>query len=101
MLGNLRNLPDGLRQARALLAPVLVGRPEGQQRRLETLRAIVESSGLAEAAARLGVHRNTVTYRVRRLEELGGWDLHDPDLALALTIAARIVQSDQGTRPGA
>ena len=96
MLGNLRNLPDGLRQARALLAPVLVGRPEARQRRLETLRAVLESSGLAEAAARLGVHRNTVAYRARRLEELGGWDLHDPDLALALTIAARLVHRERG-----
>jgi PucR family transcriptional regulator, purine catabolism regulatory protein len=95
MLGNLHNLPDGLRQARALLAPILVGRPETQRRRLATLRAILDGPGLAEAAARLGVHRNTVAYRAGRLEHLGGWDLRDPDLALALEIAVRIVQSEQ------
>ncbi len=101
MLGNLRNLPDGLRQAQALLAPILVGRPETQRQRLATLRAILEGSGLAEAAAQLQVHRNTVAYRARRLERLGGWDLHDPNLALALMIAVRIVQSgqiDEGNR---
>jgi len=95
MLGGLRNLPDGLRQARALLAPLLVGRAETQSRRLDTLQAVLESQGPAEAASRLGVHRNTVAYRIGRLEQLGGWDLHDPDLALALTIAARLVQADQ------
>lgn len=95
MLGNLRNLPDGLRQARALLAPILVGRPETQRRRLDTLRALLESGGMGEAAARLGVHRNTVAYRANRLERLGGWDLRDPDLGLALMIAVRLVQREQ------
>lgn len=95
MLGNLHNLPDGLREARILLAPILVGRDETQRQRVATLRAVLESPGLNEAAARLGVHRNTVAYRAARLEQLGGWDLRDPDLALALTIAARIVQREQ------
>jgi purine catabolism regulator len=92
LLGNLHNLPDGTRQARELLAPILVGRGSVQQERLATLRAVLETATLGEAAARLGVHRNTVAYRVARLESLGGWDLADPDLRLALGIAARIVQ---------
>jgi DNA-binding PucR family transcriptional regulator len=46
-------------------------------------------------ASALGVHRNTVTYRVRRIEELAGWDLRDPELRLALAVAVRIVQSAQ------
>lgn len=97
MLGNLRNLPDGLRQARALLAPILVGRAETQRQRLDTLRALLESGSLGETAARLGVHRNTVAYRADRLERLGGWDLRDPDLGLALMIAVRLVQREQIT----
>ncbi len=95
MLGNLRNLPDGLRQARTLLAPILVGRADAQLQRLETLRAVLETPGLAEAAARLAVHRNTIAYRIAGLERLGGWDLHDPDLRLALQLAVRIVQREQ------
>jgi DNA-binding PucR family transcriptional regulator len=43
----------------------------------------------------LGVHRNTVAYRVRRIESLGGWDLQDPELRLSLAIAVRIVQEAQ------
>ena len=95
LLGNVRNLPDGLRQARELLGPILVGRPDVQRERLDTLRAVLGSASLGEAAARLGIHRNTVAYRVHRLEQTGEWDLSDPDLRFALELAARIVQNHQ------
>jgi DNA-binding PucR family transcriptional regulator len=93
LLGNLRTLPDGLPRARELLGPLLVGRPELQRARLETLLAVLGSASLGEAATRLGVHRNTVAYRVARLEALGDWDLADPDLRFGLELAARLVQN--------
>jgi purine catabolism regulator len=95
LLGNLHNLPDGLGLARALLEPLLAGRPTLVTERLETLRVVLDRPGLAEAAAALGVHRNTVAYRVRRIESLGGWDLQDPELRLSLAVAVRIVQRAQ------
>jgi hypothetical protein len=95
LLGGLRTLPDGEREARELLAPILVGRRDVQRERLDTLRAVLGSASLGDAAMRLGVHRNTVAYRVGRLEALAGWDLSDPDLRLALQVAARLVQSAQ------
>lgn len=95
LLGAIPDLPDGARQARALLEPLLVGSELTQTRRLETLRAILDRDAAGEAASILGVHRNTITYRLRRIEELGGWDLRDPELRLALAIAVRIVQSAQ------
>ncbi|HEY8870798.1 MAG TPA: helix-turn-helix domain-containing protein, partial [Candidatus Limnocylindrales bacterium] len=63
--------------------------------RLSTLRAVLEAQGLAEAASRLGVHRNTIAYRVGRIEALGDWDLHDADLRLALLLAVKLVQKDE------
>ena len=94
LLGSLHNLPDGARQARALLAPLLAGRADVRRERLATLRAVLEQPGLAEAADALGVHRNTVAYRVRRIEEATGWRLADPDLRLPLALALRLVQDE-------
>ncbi len=99
LLGNVRNLPDGVRQARELLAPILVGREDAQRERIDTLAAVLSSSSLAEAAARLGVHRNTIAYRVQRLEARGDWDLADPELRVALMLAVRVMQNAQGVAP--
>jgi PucR family transcriptional regulator, purine catabolism regulatory protein len=101
LLGNVRNLPDGVRQARELLAPILVGRPETQRERLDTLAAVLSAPSLADAAARLGIHRNTVAYRVQRLEERADWDLADPELRLALLLAVRVMQNAQEAPPTA
>jgi DNA-binding PucR family transcriptional regulator len=47
---------------------------------------------VADAASTLGVHRNTIAYRLARIEELTGWDLADPELRLTLSVAVRLVQ---------
>ncbi len=99
LLASLPDLPDGLRQARALLEPLLVGRPALQRQRLDTLRAVLDRDLAADAASALGVHRNTIAYRVRRIEQLGGWNLADPELRLALSIAVRLVQRAQVSGP--
>ena len=95
LLGVLGNLPDDRIQAAALLEPLLTGRPASVRERLATLRAVLDRGAVGEAAAALGIHRNTLAYRVRNLEALTGWDLSDPDLRLALSVAVRIVQSAQ------
>jgi DNA-binding PucR family transcriptional regulator len=94
LVGNLHNLPEGARQARALLAPLMTGRPDVQLERLATLRAVLDEPGLGEAAAALGVHRNTVAYRVRRIEAVTGWSLADPELRFPVALALRLVQDD-------
>lgn len=95
MLGGLHNLPDGARLARALLEPILAGRPDVRRERLATLRAVLDHGGINEAAAALGVHRNTIAYRIRRIEAATGWQLSDPELRLPLAIAVRLVQEEQ------
>lgn len=87
MLSALHRLPDGERLARTLLEPLLAGRPDIRRERLETLRAVLERGGVGEAAAALGVHRNTVAYRVRRIEAATGWRLADPEIRLPLAVA--------------
>jgi hypothetical protein len=95
LLGSLHNLPDGMRQAALLLAPLLVGRAALQRQRLATLRAVLERPAMAEAAGLLGIHRNTLAYRVARIEALGGWRLDDPEMRFALALAVRLVQEAQ------
>ena len=94
LLGSLDQIPGGSRQARLLLAPILASRPASRRQRLETLRAVLDSGGFGEAAAVLGVHRNTIAYRIEAIERETGWNLHDPDLRLALRVAIRIAEHD-------
>ncbi|HEY4420333.1 MAG TPA: helix-turn-helix domain-containing protein [Pseudonocardia sp.] len=59
---------------------------------LTTLTAYLDAeSSLTETAAVLGVHRNTVTARIARAQELLGMELTDPDERLALHLACRSV----------
>ena len=95
LLGSLHNLPDGPHNARDLLAPILIGRPAAVVERLATLRAVLEQPGLSEAARGLGIHRNTLAYRIGRLETITGWRLDDADLRFALALAVRLVQNAQ------
>lgn len=64
-----------------------------------TLRAYLESFGDAAGAARaLGVHVNTLRYRLGRIESLGGVDLRDADLRLALQLQLRMPESRETRR---
>jgi DNA-binding PucR family transcriptional regulator len=57
---------------------------------VESLRAYIETNGRwAEAAAALGVHRHTLRYRIRKVEELTGRDLADAGDRLELWLAVR------------
>ena len=81
--------------ARALLAPLSAGPSRVREERLATLAAFLDGAGQAGAAAALGVHRNTVAYRLRAIEAVTGWSLDDPELRLALSLALRLVRTAQ------
>jgi PucR family transcriptional regulator, purine catabolism regulatory protein len=91
LLVALHNLPDAERMARTLLAPILVGREDVRRERLATLRALLDHGTASGAADALGVHRNTIRYRLHRIEEVSGWRLSDPEVRLALGVALRFV----------
>ena len=65
---------------------------ETQRARLETtLRAWLDRPGQVQAiAAALGVHPQTVRYRMARLRELFGERLDDPDARFELALALRV-----------
>lgn len=71
--------------------------PAHAHRLAETLLAWLETRGGAtEVAARLGVHPQTVRYRLKQLRELWGGDLDDPDrrFELELVLRARRLRGD-------
>ncbi|MEO3788579.1 PucR family transcriptional regulator [Nonomuraea sp. B10E15] len=70
----------------ALLAPLAgYGSRAGL---VESLRAYLENNGHWDAAAqRLGVHRHTLRYRMKRVAELLGRDLDDPGVRAELWFA--------------
>lgn len=60
---------------------------------LPTLRAYLDSFGdAAVAASLLHVHPNTFRYRLRRLREVCGLDLTDPEARFAAMLQLRVVQ---------
>jgi sugar diacid utilization regulator/GAF domain-containing protein len=57
---------------------------------LETLEALSSARWIRRAAARnLGIHINSMTYRVERIESLTGLQLDDPETRVAISIALR------------
>ena len=65
---------------------------------LRTLEAYFASRcSPTEAAERLHVHRNTLLYRLRRIEAITGLDLEDPETRLALNLALHIGQVLDGS----
>ena len=81
----------GAELAAARLAP-LEGLAANQRERMEsTLRAWLDRPGQVQAvAAALGVHPQTVRYRMTRLRELFGERLEDPEARFELGLALRV-----------
>jgi hypothetical protein len=78
------------RLAARRLAPLEELTPKARRRMEETALAYVRERGNAAAMARtLGLHPQTVRYRLARLRELLGEQLDDPDARLELELALR------------
>ncbi|MFD4179711.1 PucR family transcriptional regulator [Rhodococcus sp. NPDC058514] len=80
--------PDaGQLTARQVLGPVLALPADDRESLLSTLEAWFAARGsTTAAAARLHYHRNTVLYRLRRIQELTGRDFSDPVHAAELYV---------------
>lgn len=57
---------------------------------LDTLRAYLEAGEQQAAASRLGVHPNTLRYRLDRIGEITGSDLTNAETRLNLAVALRV-----------
>jgi sugar diacid utilization regulator len=75
---------------RSQLAPLETLGPARSETAIRTLAAFLDEQGsIARTAQRLHLHRNAVTYRMRRITGLLGVDVNDPDQRLALQLACR------------
>jgi PucR family transcriptional regulator, purine catabolism regulatory protein len=60
------------------------------QNLLETLEAYFACHGnLSQTAQRLQLHRNSLLYRIGRIQEIGGVALEDPEARLSLQVALK------------
>ncbi|HEX2413019.1 MAG TPA: helix-turn-helix domain-containing protein [Solirubrobacteraceae bacterium] len=84
-----RDLAAALAASR--LAPLATLADGPRARLTETLRAWLDRPGQVQAvAAELGVHPQTVRYRIRQLRELFGTRLEDPEARFELALALRV-----------
>jgi DNA-binding PucR family transcriptional regulator len=68
---------------------------------VDTLRAWLDAFGdVIAAAATLYIHPNTFRYRLRRLSEVSGLDLTDPESRFAAMLQLRVVEGVTGSRAG-
>ena len=83
--------PDALRRfVDELLGPLLRYAQSRDTPLLETLEALSAARWVRRAAARhLGIHINSMTYRVERIQSLTGLQLDDPETRVAISIALR------------
>ncbi|MEU6659996.1 helix-turn-helix domain-containing protein [Streptomyces sp. NPDC046821] len=70
--------------------------PDGCPCRVQTPRRVtawLDATGdIASAAAHVRVHPNTLRHRLRRVRELFGLDLNDPEVRLAAWLELRVAQ---------
>lgn len=86
---------DGERFARfsqKVLGPLLEHDAKYRSQFLETLRLYFEHNGNIQKAARSGfLNPGTLRYRLKRIREISGLDLNDPETALQVQLALKIV----------
>ncbi len=97
LLGKLSRSAD-LAPFRALVEPLLAYDQERRSDLVRTLKVYFAASANArEAADRLFLHRNSLLYRLARVEKLTGLDLKDPQARLALQLGLLVVDRERST----
>ena len=88
---------SALEPFRAVIAPL---REHDRARRSDLVRTLktyfAAGANASEAADRLFLHRNSMVYRLERIQKLTGLDLKDPRAALALQLG--LLETERGER---
>ena len=63
---------------------------------IRTLRALLSHAfNQLETAEALGIHRTTLAYRLRRVQELTGLQLDDPRQAFHTAVSLKLMRDDE------
>jgi DNA-binding PucR family transcriptional regulator len=93
LLAPLRETAVARRVIGQLLEPLLAYDEQHNAALTETLQTYIACNGNASmTAGRLNLHRNSLSYRLRRIEELAGLSLGDAENRLLLALALRLHQ---------
>lgn len=85
--------------ADGMLRPLHEHDAKGRGDLVASLRAWLSRHGQWDAAAAdLGVHRHTLRYRMRRVEEILGRSLDDPDVRMELWLALKTTAASSGAQ---
>ncbi|MFD3612648.1 PucR family transcriptional regulator [Streptomyces atroolivaceus] len=85
--------------ADGMLRPLQEHDAKGRGDLVASLRAWLSRHGQWDAAAAdLGVHRHTLRYRMRRVEEILGRSLDDPDVRMELWLALKTTAASAGAQ---
>ncbi len=81
-----------------LVRPLVERDRERRSDLVRTLRAyFAAGSNASEAADRMFLHRNSMLYRLARIQDLNGLDLKDPSASLALRLGLLAIK--EGAEP--
>ncbi len=81
-----------------LVRPLVEHDRERRSDLVRTLRAyFAAGANASEAADRMFLHRNSMLYRLERIQKLTGLDLKDPDASLALRLG--LLALEKGEEP--
>ena len=95
LLEELARSPD-LAPFRELVRPLVEHDRERRSDLVRTLRAyFAAGSNASEAADRMFLHRNSMLYRLERIQSLTGLDLKDPSASLALRLGLLAIKEGE------
>ena len=93
LLAQLEDLPAIQRFCEEIVGPLVRYDERHRSNLLDTINAYFEHHGnVSQTAEDLFIHRNTLVYRLERIQELTGQDLDSADMRLSMHLALKLWQ---------
>lgn len=91
LLTTLGTNPEAARFYRKTLGQLMTHDDNRNAELVETLEAFFACHGnVSQTSSRLHIHRNTLSYRLERIESIANLDLNDPDARFSLQLALKL-----------